>query len=57
MLGYGGKRYSREDDPAAFAVNVWTGFVAAAIGAIVVLWGTLLIMIQIMVAFGIDRWP
>ena len=45
MLGYGGKRYSRADQPQAFWANVSAGFFMAAIGVVVFLWLTLALLL------------
>ena len=52
LFGYGGKQYTREHDRVAFSVNVWAGFLAAVVGAIVVLWGLLIAWMLILAYLG-----
>jgi hypothetical protein len=47
MIGYSGKRYSRENDPEAFWTNIRAGFVAAGCGGILVVWAILVTLMAI----------
>ena len=52
MLGYWGKRYNRVSDAPAFWVNVAVGFFVVTFGAIIVLWGMLILAFGVTAYFG-----
>jgi hypothetical protein len=47
IIGYPGKRHSRENDPQAFRTNVSAGFAAAGCGGLLVLWAIVMILMGI----------
>jgi hypothetical protein len=52
MIGFWGKRFSREQDLEAFRINVSVGFFVAALGASLVLWAIFVIIEAIMQSYG-----
>jgi hypothetical protein len=52
MVGYWGKRYSRNDDGTAFWANILVGMFVAAVGFLALLWGLLLIGMLIAGYYG-----
>jgi hypothetical protein len=52
MLGYWGKRYSRNDDGTAFWTNIVVGIFIAALGVVALLWGLLIIGSLISAYYG-----
>jgi hypothetical protein len=52
MLGFWGKRYSRNDDGTAFWTNIVVGMFVAALGFVTLLWGLLIIGSVISAYYG-----
>jgi peptidoglycan/LPS O-acetylase OafA/YrhL len=54
MIGFWGKRYSRQSEPDEFWINVWAGFFFAVLGGIALLWGILVTVMAIGDSIGLD---